>query len=904
MASWVGRLLAALVRASIRRPWMTVLLSALLALGAGLYTFSALDFVTSALKLLPPRARYVVLLNQYLQDFSELDDIVVAVEAPDPSRAKRYADRLVQRLRQEGLQTRINYHIESSFFDRRGLLYLPVDDLLRLRDRLFDYDEFIHDYAARPTLVQLLDGLNHQLANAMALSFLDLGISGSGEADLRFIDAVVGQIAARLDGDTAYVSPWDRGFSLASLDDPDEGYYFSSDKRLLFLFVAERADEGNFASNRGLIAAIRGAIGSLAPEFPEVRAGVTGGPTIADDEMATAVRDSALATALAATLIVALLLVAYRRLGVALLLLATLAVSLLWALGLITLLIGHLSVFSIMFLSLVIGVGIDYGIYFLYRLWEESAFDAPIAEAMQRTANRTGPGMLLGALTAAGTFFVLLLTDFQGIREFGFVSGISILTAFLSMLTLFPALLVLAGHRRRGLVTPSSPRSLRNYSESIWLGRVTAYRITILIIAVGLSALGLWGSLGVTFDHNMLRLQAAGVESVTWEQRILSSSGRSGFTALSTAGSLDELRRRQEAFSRLPSVSEVESVLMFLPDKQLEKEQVIRQFAPLLASVQVAAPPALQAAELRTPLLVLRRRLALAAGGINDDRMRAAVQHVREEVERALPRLDRAGLDVRRSLRRFQDQLYQDFVAKLERFKKSLDPQPLQAGDAPPELRERYIGRSGRYLLRIHPAVDIWEEAGARRFIQDLRTVDPDVTGPPVTKFEATHLIERGYFEGTPYALVLVAAITFAVLRSASGTALSLAPVVLGVLWTLGVMRLLGLEFNLANVWALPLIVGTAAEYGLNIYVRFREGMERGGPRFPESVILGVILSWLTTIAGFGSLMVAHHHGIFTLGLLLSIGATASLVGALFILPVLIGLFVKTPTPGRVEPRA
>jgi predicted RND superfamily exporter protein len=139
------------------------------------------------------------------------------------------------------------------------------------------------------------------------------------------------------------------------------------------------------------------------------------------------------------------------------------------------------------------------------------------------------------------------------------------------------------------------------------------------------------------------------------------------------------------------------------------------------------------------------------------------------------------------------------------------------------------------------------------------------------------------------------------VLRSARGTALSLTPVVLGVVWTLGVMRVLGLEFNLANVWALPLIIGTAAEYGLNIYVRFREGIAGGGARFPASVILGVILSWLTTIAGFGSLMVAHHHGIFTLGLLLSVGATASLGAALFVLPVLSGLFVKPPLPGQAD---
>ena len=85
--------------------------------------------------------------------------------------------------------------------------------------------------------------------------------------------------------------------------------------------------------------------------------------------------------------------------------------------------------------------------------------------------------------------------------------------------------------------------------------------------------------------------------------------------------------------------------------------------------------------------------------------------------------------------------------------------------------------------------------------------------------------------------------------------------------------------------------MGTAAEYGLNIYVRYLEAVDRGGSRFPRSVVLGVVLSWLTTIAGFGSLLVAHHHGIFTLGLLLSVGSAASLLAAVLVLPVLIELF-------------
>jgi len=900
VSSRVGRLLAAVVRASIWRPWATVLLSGLLALMAGLYTFRSLDFITSSLRLLPQRARYVMLLSEYLNDFSEMDDIIVAIEASSPSHAKRYADRLVGALRHDGLRSRITYRIDPSFFERRGLLYLLVEDLVRLRDRLFDYDEFIRIYAASPTLVRLLEGLNQQFANAMALGFLDLGIGGTGQADLRFLDAVVDQIATHLDGNPSYISPWDAGFSLGSIGEPDAGYYFSPDKRLLFVFVEEHADEGDFASNRGRIAMIRHTIGRLASDFPDVRAGVTGGPTIADDEMDTALRDSALATVSATVLILAVLLVAYRRFAAPLLLLVTLAVSLLWALGIITLTVGHLSVFSIMFLSLVIGVGIDYGIYFLYRYQEELPPGASIAEALDRTADRTGPGMLLGALTAAGTFLVLMLTDFQGIREFGFVSAVAILMAFLSMLTLLPAVLVLESRRRPA---PQSSHSRRGSSESEWLVRLTTRRTMILIAAGGLCAVGVWGVLGVRFDHNMLKLQAAGVESVVWERRIIANAGRSGFTALATAASLDELRRKQDAFSRLPSVSDVESILLLEPDRQPEKMRIIRQFAPLVATVRMATPPALEPAALQAPLLVLRRRLGLVAQGIADERMRAGLERLRDKVERTLARLAHARPDAVRSLQRLQAELQGDFADKLDWFKKSLDPPPVRVGDAPPELRARYVGRSGRYLLRIHPGVDIWQEAGARRFIEDLRTVDADVTGPTVTNFEATHLIERGYFEGTPYALVLVAVITLAILRTVRGTVLALVPLVLGVLWTLGVMRLLGLEFNLANVWALPLIVGTAAEYGLNIYARFIEGLARGGPRFPKSVILGVILSWLTTIAGFGSLMVAHHHGIFSLGLVLTIGSTASLIGSVFVLPVLLGLLAKPAITGRAEVR-
>jgi predicted RND superfamily exporter protein len=139
----------------------------------------------------------------------------------------------------------------------------------------------------------------------------------------------------------------------------------------------------------------------------------------------------------------------------------------------------------------------------------------------------------------------------------------------------------------------------------------------------------------------------------------------------------------------------------------------------------------------------------------------------------------------------------------------------------------------------------------------------------------AIRFIRQGYFEGTLYALVLVAAIAAAVLRSARGTALAVSPLVLGVLWTVGLMHVFELEFNLANVWALPLIIGTAAEFGLDIFLRFEEGRETRSPGLAQSTVIAVALNGLTTMARFGSLMMAHHRGIFGLGLLLTVGMVA-----------------------------
>jgi hypothetical protein len=905
--SRTGRLLRRLVRASCRRPALTILVAVALAAAGVLYALHTLTLATSTRALLPRNEPYIERYVQYEREFGELDDLAIVVEAPSLPEATVYAGRLVRELKAARVPlTRVAYRIDPKQFEGRALLYLSLDRLTEIRERIFDYQEFMESFAVRPTLDQLVDGVATQIANAFLGGFLDLGLSESkGSLDLRFVRDLVAQISTRLDRPAPYHSPWGALFAVGG-DSASAGYFLSDDQRLLFILAEPESREGSFTGNRAAIEGVRAVVAGLEGEFPDVNVGVTGKPALSNDEMTAAFDDSQRATYLAFGLTLGLLVLAFLRVGKPVLMLAVLALSLCWSIGVTTLVVGHLSLFSVMFISIVIGIGIDYGIYFLFRYEEELFLGRNLKEALEITAARSGPGMLLGAVTAAGTFYVLMLTDFRGVQELGFISGTAILLAWLATMTALPAVLVVVDRRHAARPRGTVPRAIALESVHVPLvDRLTAYPRTVLACAAALAVASALALGWVEFDYNLLNLQADGTESVDWEKKILATSGRSGFAALSSADTLDELRRKQEAFRRLPTVSEVDSALLLIPDQQAEKRKVIADFAPIVGPVRVNRAIRLDLGRLLTALETLKRRFEIAAN-------EAPAGDAQRELTRTAQDIGRLVIKVRQSdpdtataaLTLLQRQVYRDFVTSFQRLQSNLNPRLVGLTDVPPEIRRKFISDQGRFLLQIHPAVDIWDRDGAGRFVADLRAVDPQVTGTPIITHEAILLMERAYKQGTVYAIVLVSGLTFLMLRRVRETLLALLPLGLGLVWTIGLMYVFDLKFNLGNVFGLPLILGAAAEYGLNIVIRFMEGREHGGPLIARSTIMAVLVNGLTTVVGFGSLMLAHHRGIFGLGLLLTLGTAASLIAALIVLPVLLRLLHRPavpPVPPPVE---
>ncbi len=879
------------MRAACTFPLLTVGLAVLLAAACVWYALAGLGLATSTRALLPQGLPYVERFVEYDREFGELDNLVIVVEARSLPEATVYATRLARelRIRQVPLN-RIAYRIDPKQFEGRALLYLSRDKLAEIRDRIFDYQEFMEAFALRPTLDQLIEGTATQVAGAFMSGFLDLGLGpAAGPGDFRFIEDLIEQVAARLDTPTPYRSPWGALFSAA--DDPAAGYFLSDDQRLLFILAEPAIDTGSFTGNRRAVEATRAVIASLRPQFPLVNVGVTGKPALSNDEMTTAFADSQKATLLAFALTLALLVLAFRRLGKPILMLVVLVISLAWSIGLVTAVVGHLSLFSVMFISIVIGIGIDYGIYFLFRYEEELFLGRGLAEALEVSAVRSGPGMLLGALTAAGSFYVLALTDFRGLQELGIVSGSAILLAWLAMMTVFPATLMLVDRRHAGAPLRALPRALELERVRVpLLDLVAAHPRTVLTVAAIISAVSGWGLFGLRFDYNLLNLQAKGTESVTWEKKVLGAAGRSGFAALASASSLEEVRGKHAAFTRLGSTSEVDSVLLLIPEDQEAKRKIISDFAPLVAPVRVSRPLPLDLDRLTGSLETLRRRLGIAATEAPAGEGKARLEKLNARFDGLLRRLrqgDRESIEP--ALSHLQQQLYRDFLQNFQRLQANLTPRQVGLGDLPAEIRSKFVSERGRFLLQIHPAVDIWDREGARRFVEELRTVDAEVTGTPVITFEAIRLMVRACKQGTLYAIALVVLVTALTIRRWRETPLALLPLGLGLLWTFGLMSFLGLKVNLGNIFAIPLILGAATEFGTNIVLRFMEGgRDYEGPLIARSTVMAVLVNGLTTIVGFGSLMLAHHRGIFGLGLLLTLGMVASLIATLVVLPVLL----------------
>lgn len=871
-----------------------------LAVASVVYTALFLDFKTSQLELISP-SNPLVGLSKRLKPFEGKDSFTVVIEAPTPHEAVRFLEKLVQRL--EGDQTHykdIFYRVDPQLMRPWALLYLEGKEIQDIEERIQDYPTLVRGILQRPDLENFLELVNREMTSRMVGAlFTDIlkldGDMQQGEIrsrpmDLGFLIKVLEGMESYLSGSPSYRSPWTAFFKEGSWDRDLEGYFWAADKRFLLFFVTPRLEKATFLRGKASLEHLRGLINEVGSGFPDVRVGVTGQEALRTDEMSVALGDMSWATWISFAGVWALMVVFFRSEGRTFIRMISMVVGMCWTFGWATLFVGHLNILSMVFAPLLVGIGVDYGIHWFARMEEEERQPSrSVQDVILTVAKNSGPGILIAGISAGVSFIPFVLTGFQGLVELGLISGVGILIHLLADFTVLPTLSLLVGRpkRRRNQAQHSARRSnlLR------WDRKRAGW---VLAGAVGLSLASLILGTKVSFDLNPLNLQARGTESVEWALRLQEGSNRSVLYASSLAGSLEELQVKSAAFKALPTVWKTQSVLSLLPEEQDTKAQLLRSISQGLPPPDSSAQGVVPRGEVIRDLL---ERIRFKMDDSEADKWGASrplveqIASVRSLTGRILDALG-SSEDAEKVLAEYQGPFRDDILDAFDLIRQAAQSRPMGVDDLPPALKDRFW-RDGQFLIRIFPSENIWEPGPRDRFVAELRSVDPQVAGDAVTLHEFTDDFRSATVRAALYALAgnfLLLLLTF---RRWTQPLMALVPVLAGVLWILGAMGLLGIDFNLANSIYLPLVVGAGTEYGIILLHRWREGgMDPGG--LPRSTAKGVILAELTTTVGFGSLMICRHKGIFSLGALAFAGSFCVLGAAVLVLPAILA-YVRMP---------
>ncbi len=875
-------------------PWLVLAAAAVLSAASIFYTQRNLEFRTGQSDLISNQNRDSLNYLAYTSEFPDLDGIVIAARADrDPRRAERFADELGAQLQADPANVkRVYYRLDPEMMADRALLYLDRKELQEVIDGVRQHRELLARYAEDPRLQTFFRIVNEE-ANRAMMSHMLSGLLGptappaqaqpSGEGlDLGFLDAVLDAMASK-DREHSQL-PWDQLAGFAGGEGViRDGYLASENGKYLLIQVApgDGVDGGDDP-----VDVIQGKLDAVRAQYPDLEAGMTGSPALARAEERSTARDIALASVIAIISNALLIIIPFASLVEPAFALTALLVGVAWSFGFTTLVVGHLNLLSAVFTSVLAGIGINFPIHLMARYDEARRAGNSTRDAIQLSVVNTGSGVVASASIMALAFLMPIFTDFRGIAELGLISSAGLFLCLISAMFVFPALLAIRD-RNRPAPAPESrrPRTLE------WLQAVFVRPRAIVVGSVVATAAGILFARNVGFDLNLLQLQADGAEAVAYEMKLLQDAGRSTWFAVSLARTREQAEQRAAQFARLPEVSQTETITNYIPDEQIEKRALLAKLRPVVGAIRVAPLP-----KPGDPMALDRELSALSfklAGARDADPSGGAV-HTAALIERVRAQLK----DDPAAVAEYEMRMAEGLGAMLEQFKRGLSAGEITEHNLPPILRERFVGSSGSYLVQIYPRGGVWADAPLKRFISALRTVDPDVTGPPVLTFSIASVMREGYERAALLALIGVFLFVMIDFRSLRDTALAVVPLLFGGLWLLETMGLVGWEFNLANLFAVPILIGTAVDNGVNLLYRWREESDKSQLILTKAVGKSVTVSSLTTIAGFAALIPASHRGISSLGWTLAIGVTFVFIATVVVLPALFELLGRRGSGG------
>ena len=556
--------------------------------------------------------------------------------------------------------------------------------------------------------------------------------------------------------------------------------------------------------------------------------------------------------------------------------------------------------------SLVLGLGIDYGIHLIARYAEERQKGRSFNRALYTSILRKGDASLAAALTTSFVFIGLLFSRSRALFEMGAITSVGVLIAFAVTIVLLPTLLTIMHYlfqfRHRERVINYAFHLSRYFKFVVGKGRAIFVIVIILTFFVSFQA-----------AHTRFLFSSTDLIPHVKSQDVLNEildNFSKGSTHLGDyftffASSEKQLNTIVSRLSHNPLVKHVESARGILPVNLAEQQRVltnlnirayINQLKFLDKSLENRGTVSVQ---IRT--LLAQFSLLQYATLLNGDADIAAKSQQIQLQLRSL-QIDLKNMDIAAAHTK---------IVALEDALGNLDRDLRQVRELPPVdtllrdilmslpagIRSRYITADGEYIIRARMSPAIYQEQNLKQFNKFAATLSKHYFGMPLVIVELEHYMKRDFLLSTAIAAFLIAITLW---RSMGGWVRAFVagmPLLLGYIWMLAGMRLFGIAFNFINITISPLLIGVGVDNGIHFLHRYTEerelnpegAIERSG----QKVAVAEIVTSLTTMLVFGSLVIARTPGLRLLGDSALLGLGFTLLFSLLFLPAALRVFGK-----------
>ena len=614
--------------------------------------------------------------------------------------------------------------------------------------------------------------------------------------------------------------------------DPTSPYFLSPDGTALLMKIAGRRPVHDMAGAKATVALIEQACDTLRarPAFRGLQVQTTGGYYFATESEHIIRRDMIVSVPLTVASIGALITWSLRRWGVLIYGILPTLLSLVLARGLFAALRPTLNALTLGCIASLVGFGMDFSLHVLQRAFNEQGRGLSRAASLRLAVGQTGGALLLAALTTMASFLAFLAASQPFLHDMGLLAAVSMGLSCLLSATFLPALLV-------SLPSPQRLRPL--HALGLSLGALTA--------------LLYWPP---RFETDLRNIHAANSPTLHVQEAIAALFGGSQEPLMLLVENATENQVIQDLYRLQPTLT------------AMVQEGLL---AAVTSPAMLYPDPATQSAVLqrlqRKDLPQLRTTLTtdLEAAGFDVP----TVQGYVERFQRALTHRTPIDLAAFRAL---------GFDALL---------QPLLAHDA--------AGAVGVAVL--FPTHNLWTLATRDAITQRLTTtltaygIRGTLSGLYTVSSASAALISADFVRITLLAFLGVMLLVILHMRRLRLISMVLLPVGCGTLWAAGFVALCGFKLNFMTICVLPMLLATSSDYGIYLVHRFtfhgrsdvQDAMQVSG--------LGVILSALTTLEGFGTLALSVNRGIASVGLIALVGISACLLAALFTLPAMLQIW-------------